>query len=106
MESSIKIKRNKKWGDSLRSYQIVLDGEHAGIIFENQSISIAIEPGHHSLRMKLDSSGSEEINFDINRGEGIRFECKNNCSSPIQLLLILYYAYFKTDRWILLKQCK
>jgi hypothetical protein len=106
METSIKIKRNRKYVDSLRSYKIILDCEEVGIIFQDKSISIAMQPGQHSLRMKLEQCSSEEINFDIELGEEIRFECENNRSSPLELLLYVYYSFFEKDRWILLKQCE
>jgi hypothetical protein len=105
IQSSIEIKRNKKWADIFRSYQIILDGESAGVIDRDRSISIVVNPGHHSLKMKLDWCGSKELNFNISPGEKIMFECENNRSSPFQLLLLIYYIIFETDRWILLKRC-
>jgi hypothetical protein len=104
MQSSIKIKRNKKYGDFLRPYEIILDGKNAGSIVQNQTISIAVDPGHHSLKMKIDWCGSEEINFNINPEEEIQFECENNRSSPLKALLIFYYLIFDTNNWILLKR--
>ena len=104
MKSSIKIKRNKKYGDFFRSYEIILDGKNAGNIVQNQSISIALDSGHHSLKMKIDWCDSEEINFNINPEEEIKFECENNRSSPLKVLLIFYYLIFDTSNWILLKR--
>jgi hypothetical protein len=105
MQSSVvKIRRKKTlYVDSWRSYEIILDGENVGIILSNKTISVLVEPGHHSLKMKLDWGGSEEINFSIGSGEEITFECE---SIPIQkMLLIPYYLIFRPNNWILLKQC-
>jgi hypothetical protein len=78
MQSSVvKIMRKKSGVDSLRAYEIILDGENVGIIFSTQTISVPVEPGHHSLKMNIDWGGSEEINFSIGSGEEITFECES-----------------------------
>jgi hypothetical protein len=105
MQSSVvKIKRKKNAVDSSRAYEIILDGENVGIIFSTQTISVPVEPGHHSLKMNIDWCSSEEINFSIGSGEEITFECESNI--PLQkVLLAPYYLIFKPNNWILLKQC-
>jgi hypothetical protein len=105
MQSSvIKIMRKKKWGDLFRSYEIILDGKNVGIIFNSQSISVPVDPGHHSLKMNIDWCGSEEIKFSIGSGEEITFECESGLSI-LKVLLIPYYLIFRQNNWILLKQC-
>jgi hypothetical protein len=103
--SVVKIKRKKNlWVDSSRVYEIILDGENVGNISPSQTISVPVEPGHHSLRMKIDWAGSEEINFSIGSGEEIAFECESNVSGP-KMLLVPYYLIFRSNNWVLLKQC-
>jgi len=105
MQSSVvKIIRKKKPVDSSRFYEIILDGKNVGIIFATQSISVPIEPGHHSLKMNIDWGGSEEINFSIGSGEEITFECEPGLSIGTAFL-IPYYAIFRPNNWILLKRC-
>lgn len=104
MQSSVvKIIRKKRWIET-RFFEIILDGKNVGIIFATQSISVPVEPGHHSLKMKIDWGGSEEINFSIGSGEEITFECESAFSIG-QVLLFPYYITFGTNKWILLKQC-
>jgi hypothetical protein len=105
MQSSVvKITRKEQPVDSSRFYEIILDGKNVGIIFATQSISVPVEPGHHSLKMKIDWCCSEEINFSIGSGEEITFECESNI--PLQkVLLVPYYLIFRPNNWILLKQC-
>lgn len=109
MESSIKINRNKKWEDSWSSYQIILDGEARGYIRNNKSISIMVEPGYHFLKMKLHPTGSQQIDFDINPGEEITFECGPSPSVLAYRLLGLWLVRWasgkEVDDWILLKRC-
>lgn len=100
----VNIVRKKNWKDLFRAYEIILDGENVGIIFASQSISVPVAPGHHSLKMKIDWCGSEEINFSIGSKEEIIFECESGLSI-LQVLLIPYYLIFKPNNWILLKQC-
>ena len=76
MQSSVvKIKRKKQLIGSLAFFEIILDGENVGIIFSTQTISVPVEPGHHSIKMSQFWVGSEEINFSIGSGEEITFEC-------------------------------
>lgn len=105
MQSSVvKITRKKTLVNSMGAYEIILDGENVGRIFASQTISVPVEPGHHSLKMMIDWAGSEEINFSIGSGEEITFECEPRL--PIGgILLIPYYLIFKPNKWILLKQC-
>ncbi|MEH2079249.1 MAG: hypothetical protein V7K89_04315 [Nostoc sp.] len=105
MQSSvIKIMRKKKWGDSFRFYEIILDGKNVGIIFASQSISVPVESGDHSLKINIDWGGSEEINFSIGSGEEITFECESSLSI-LKVLLIPYYLIFRPNNWVSLKQC-
>ena len=105
MQSSVvKIIRKKKPVDSSRFYEIILDGKNVGIIFATQSISVPIEPGHHSLKMNIDWGGSEEINFSIGSGEEITFECEPR-HPIVGALLMPYHVMFEPNNWILLKRC-
>ena len=105
MQSSVvKITRKKTVVNSLGAYDIILDGKNVGNISTSQTISIPVEPGHHSLKMMIDWAGSEEINFSIGSGEVIRFECEPRL--PIgAILLTPFYLIFKPNKWIVLKQC-
>jgi hypothetical protein len=97
--SLVKIKRRKRLGDTLRFYEILLDGENVGIIFASQNISVPLNPGNHTLRIAIDWGGSEEINFTIGVEEEIQFECESNFSLA-QLILFPYYLIFGTSQWI------
>ena len=104
MQSSVvKITRKKTVVNSLGGYDIILDGKNVGIIFTTQTISVPVEPGHHSLKMMIDWAGSEEINFSIGSGEEITFECES--TFRIWQLLLFPYYFFRSNNWILLKQC-
>jgi len=105
MQSSVvKIMRKKKWGDSFRFYEVILDGRNVGVIFASQSISVPVDPGHHSLKMKIDWFGSEEINFNIGSGEEITFECEPR-HPIVGALLMPYHLIFEPNNWILLQRC-
>jgi hypothetical protein len=103
LNSLIKIKRQKRLGDTLRFYEILLDGENVGIIFASQNISVPLTAGNHTLRIAIDWGGSEEINFNIGREEEVGFECESNFSL-IQLLLFPYYLTMGTRQWISLRK--
>ncbi len=102
--SLVKIMRKKNWGDLFRFYEVIFDGENVGIIFAGQSISFPVDPDAHSLQMKIDWCSSEEINFNVDPGDEITFECESGLSI-LQVLLIPYYLIFRQNNWILLKEC-
>lgn len=102
--SVVNILRRKTLLDLFRFYEVIFDGENVGIIFAGQNISVLVEPGYHSLQMKIDWCSSEEINFNVAPGEEITFKCESGLSI-LQVLLILYYLIFRPNNWILLKQC-
>jgi hypothetical protein len=107
MESSIEIKRCKQWRGAVNSFRIILDGEAVGYIRNNKSTSITVNPGHHSLKLNSASFpvGSQEIKFDINSGEKIKFECKSNTDVLLYVLFPAWVFDEGVDDWILLKQC-
>jgi hypothetical protein len=106
MQSSVLkiMRKNNGFVDLLRSYEIILDGKNVGIVFPNQTTSVVVEPGHHSLKMKIDWFGSEEINFNIGSGEDITFECEPR-HPIVGALLMPYHLMFEPNNWILLKRC-
>ena len=55
------------WSDRARAYIIVIDDEPHGKIMHGETISIALDPGPHRVRMKIDWCGSKELRVDGTR---------------------------------------
>jgi hypothetical protein len=107
MESTLVIYRRNKYFGKLLFYEIILDGDDVGIIFNGRSISIPIEAGNHSVKLKVDWGGSKEINFSVSEGEEIKFECEDS-GSLLQVLFfpftLPYYLTFGINDMIKLRQ--
>lgn len=74
--AKIVIRRLGGYRDLIRSYKIVLDGEVVGKIKQKREATIDVAPGEHTLRMKIDWTGSPEIPFTISAGETLEFVCR------------------------------
>jgi hypothetical protein len=88
--SRIEIKRETRFKDAVRAYQIELDGEVIGKINNGESIGFDIQPGRHQLRMKIDWCSSPAVDFEIQIGQVLKFECGNNAPAWLELIYISF----------------
>ncbi len=61
--------------DRLRKYTVLLDGDSAGAIQDGQSETFSVEPGSHSVRLKLDWTRSETVNVTVLEGSVVNLKC-------------------------------
>jgi hypothetical protein len=74
-DALIAISRGSSYADSQRDYRVLLDGQEIGRLADGDTKSFPIIPGAHSLKLKIDWAGSNEISFDANTSQTVRFEC-------------------------------
>jgi hypothetical protein len=65
-----------KWQDRARAYQVLIDGEAVGEICNGETGEFAVSPGSHSLRLKIDWTGSPAEHFTIASGQTVDFRCR------------------------------
>jgi len=88
------IKRVKtKWQDRVRDYVILLDGKEIKRISNGSDVEFIVEPGKHTVQMKIDWCSSLKFDVDIAAGESKILECGPN-ASPFSGLL--YIALWKS----------
>lgn len=63
------------WRDRFRSYKIVLDGEVVGKVRPGAEEVYPVEPGPHSLAVRVDFTGSSIKYFNVLPGHTVRFTC-------------------------------
>jgi len=64
------IKRVKtKWQDRVRDYVILLDGKEIKRISNGSDVEFIVEPGKHTVQMKIDWCSSLKFDVDIAAGE-------------------------------------
>jgi hypothetical protein len=68
------------WKDRYRKYRVVLDGVEVARLRNGESTSLAVSPGGHTLRIKIDWCGSPEQAFHVGSGDEIDFCCWNAAS--------------------------
>jgi hypothetical protein len=74
---TLRVERNAApWRDKLRRYKVVLDGKPIGKIADGGVEEFSIEPGSHTLRIKLDWAGSPTIEFEVGAGESVSWSCR------------------------------
>jgi hypothetical protein len=52
--AEIVVRRPSAWGDKMRNYRIIIDGKDHGTIAEKAEARIAVPPGPHVVRLKID----------------------------------------------------
>ena len=63
------------WRDRFRSYTILLDGNVAGKVRPGAEAVLPVEPGPHSLVLRIDSTGSSVEFFNVLPGQTVTFTC-------------------------------
>ena len=80
-------------------FEIFLDAKVVGTIARHQTIELPVEPGHHTLRLRLGRQVSPGHSFTATEGEVIDFSCHGARIWPIYVA-----ALVKPDLGISLKQ--
>jgi preprotein translocase subunit SecG len=80
-------------------WDIAIDGAVVGSIATKETVEVAVEPGHHTLRLGGGRHRSAERSFDVAPGEVVAFSCNGPRIWP-QLLA----ALVKPDLWISLRR--
>jgi hypothetical protein len=68
------------------TYDVVVDGNHAGSVEMNGSIDLPVEPGRHTMQIRSGRNSSRIKTFDISEGETAVFRCSGKSILPIFLL--------------------
>ena len=102
-EAHITIRRGKSYADSWRAYKVKVDGIVVASVRAGQSAAITVVPGSHMLRLRIDWCGSEEIQFDVQAGDHITFECGSSLAGW-RIFLAPFYVFFRTCRYLWLRR--
>ena len=94
---------HSRWGDRVRRYVILVDDLQIGEISDGETKTIDIEPGHHTLRLKIDWTGSEDVLFDVGDGQSVNFRCGPRVKAAFAVVGLLQ-SVVQRDKWILLER--
>lgn len=63
--ATLEIRREgRRYGDRLRAYRVVVDGERLGTVKRGETQGFEVEPGHHSVKLHLDWCRSRPARAD------------------------------------------
>ena len=83
-----------------KPYTIAIDGVPVGTLAPRETVDVAVEPGHHSLRLSQGRHLSPERFFDVAQDEVVTFSCHGPRYGWPQLVAGLV----KPDLWISLRR--
>ncbi len=102
-QAQITVRRTTNYPDRLRAYKVKVDGVVVGSVRARKSVTIPITPGKHSLVLQIDWCGSEPIDFDVQSGEHVLFECGNS-HAGWRIIFALFYMIFRTHQYLWLRR--
>jgi hypothetical protein len=73
-----------------------------GEISDGETATLNIEPGQHTLRLKIDWTGSQKVPFDVGDGQSVDFRCRPRVKAGLALVGLLESVIHR-DQWILLE---
>jgi hypothetical protein len=76
MSATLRVRREAV-GIELRrgQFEIVADGKNVGSIERHETVETPLEPGHHTLRVRVGRYSSHDHSFDVADGEIVDFRC-------------------------------
>lgn len=71
----IRISREKGYLDRLRKYKVILDGSVCGNIKAGETKDFHVNPGIHTISLKIDWCTSDTLEFHVPESGIVEFEC-------------------------------
>lgn len=69
------FERRSRKGDVLRSYTVVIDGHKVGRLRLGQSELFSVDPGRHSVQVKIDRFASPAVEVEVHEGSTLEMVC-------------------------------
>lgn len=96
-------RQTQPYSDRTRQYRVLLDGHEVARLKWAQTLELAVEPGEHVMRLKIDWTGSPELPFTIEPGEVLTLSCRP--ARPAAFALVsLIESIRRRDRWLVLER--
>jgi hypothetical protein len=98
--ATLALSRKARFFDRKRTWQIMMDGNVAGSIANDQAVKLPVKPGRHTLRLRSSwHFASPQRSFEAADGEVVSFSCRAPLIWPQAAVSLI-----KPDLWIALKQ--
>ena len=101
----VRIIRHANWTWGFRKFNILLDGLEVGTIANGKIWEGEVTPGFHTLQLAIDFNKSQCVEFEVQYGESIEFECSCEFELIEMLIPILFIVgSIKGKHFLFLKQ--
>ena len=67
------------------TYDVLVDGEHVGLVALHNTIEVSVEAGRHTLQVRSGRNSSRTQTFDAAEGGVVAFRCGGKRPLPIFL---------------------
>lgn len=105
LDARLHITRRRAYADCLRAYRILVDGKEVAKIDNGDVIQVPVTQGFHTIVARIAWSwvGSQTLEFDIQSGQTLKFDCTSNLRG-LKFWFTIVYAFVGRTRWISLTQ--
>jgi hypothetical protein len=76
--SLLTIKRIHHYRDTIRGYSVRVDGQSVGVVKNDKQVSFEVEPGEHSVQVRLMWIASPTISVSLEEGQDLHLETGPN----------------------------
>lgn len=85
------IERKSSLSNKFTNYNVYLDGNKIGCLSDGETAEFNIEPGNHTLQIKMNISASNKIEFEHEANQFLYFETGSNIKVLNNILLALMH---------------
>jgi len=97
--SIVEVARVRGGGrDLLRAYRVLIDEQVVGRLRRGETGRFDVPAGKHSVRIKIDWSGSPTVFVDVAEAQLVRLRC-----GPSRGAFFGFVDWFGRDRWVSLE---
>lgn len=101
----LKITRLNSYMDRLRSYKVIIDGNLYAEIKSGETKHIDLNPGEHTIYLKIDWCRSNIVNFKVLENDTVEFNCGNSAQGW-KSWFVIFYVIFLKNKYLWIKENK
>jgi len=91
MSATVRLIRERRpFRDRLRRYQVLVDNQKVGDLAWGEQKGFPVEPGSHTVRIKVDWAGSNELTVTAPDGEAVELRCGPGGSTFFGMWTVFY----------------
>ena len=100
----LRLTRESVFANSLAKFSVAIDGKKVGTIADGDIVEFTLDPGSHSLRVRMNWTGSPSLTFSVDEGETLNYTCRPAGTNPMLALFYLVRSVIDRDSWIILER--